>query len=339
MAATPVDGLGVVFTADDPLVGVDLDDCRDPETETPTAWAADVIGQLDSYTEVSPSETGYHILITGDLPEGRNRAGDIELYDRARFFTVTGDHVADTPTSIEARTEALATLHAERVAVDTSESATAAPSTAAETGSANAAGPGDLADSELIDRATQAANGDKFSRLWQGDTSGYPSQSEADMALCSLLAFWTGGDTTRVDRLFRQSGLMRDKWDEVHYADGSTYGATTVDRAVARTTETYTPAAAEDSPATTDDPRTLPASAADSAHTATTETAATEADTVDTTTRAEARLDRITELTSRLEAVLAENEQLREELAAERERREALEAEGESADTGWWPFS
>ena len=86
VTTTPVDGLGFVFTAGDPLIGVDLDDCRDPETGKPTAWASQIISQLDSYTEVSPSGTGYHILVTGALPDGRNRAGDLELYDRSRFL-------------------------------------------------------------------------------------------------------------------------------------------------------------------------------------------------------------------------------------------------------------
>jgi primase-polymerase (primpol)-like protein len=59
------------------------------------------------------------------------------------------------------------------------------------------------------------------------------------MALCCLLAFWTGRDSQRVDELFRRSGLLRAKWDEVHYADGSTYGEKTVERACQRTTEAY----------------------------------------------------------------------------------------------------
>ena len=99
----------------------------------------------------------------------------------------------------------------------------------------------DLADTELIEKATAAKNGDRFERLWEGSTAGYDSHSEADMALCFHLAFWTGGDQSRVDRLFRRSGLMREKWDDIHYADGSTYGEKTVERAVAKTTDVYTP--------------------------------------------------------------------------------------------------
>lgn len=67
------------------------------------------------------------------------------------------------------------------------------------------------------------------------------------MALCFLLAFWTGGDATRMDYLFQQSGLMREKWEEVHYADGSTYGEKTVERAIADTSEFYDPDAASTS--------------------------------------------------------------------------------------------
>jgi primase-polymerase (primpol)-like protein len=97
----------------------------------------------------------------------------------------------------------------------------------------------------VIEKATSAANGAKFERLWNGSTAGYESHSEADMALCFQLAFWTGGDADQMDRLFRRSGLMRQKWDEVHFADGSTYGEKTLERAVARVTEFYEPPAAQ----------------------------------------------------------------------------------------------
>jgi primase-polymerase (primpol)-like protein len=67
-----------------------------------------------------------------------------------------------------------------------------------------------------------AVNGEKFSRLWAGDTSEYATlgnegRSEADLALCSLLAFWCGPDEGRIDNLFRQSGLYRQKWERADY--------------------------------------------------------------------------------------------------------------------------
>ncbi len=70
-------------------------------------------------------------------------------------------------------------------------------------------------------------NGERFCRLWRGDTSDYDNDhSRADAALCCMLAFWTGGDVERVDRLFRRSGLMRNKWDRPTGA--STYSELTV---------------------------------------------------------------------------------------------------------------
>ena len=68
---------------------------------------------------------------------------------------------------------------------------------------------------------------------------GYSSQSEADMALCSHLAFWTEKDPAQIDRLFRQSGLMRDKWDRPQA--GTTYGAITIQKAIDNCKEVYTP--------------------------------------------------------------------------------------------------
>lgn len=95
-------------------------------------------------------------------------------------------------------------------------------------------------DQSIIDKASKAGNGAKFHALWSGDTSGYPSSSEADQALTNILAFWTK-DQSQIDRLFRQSGLYRQKWDEKHQAGGATYGQMTIEKALAGVTDTYTP--------------------------------------------------------------------------------------------------
>ena len=231
--STAVDGLGFVFTKSDPFVGIDLDDCRDPDTGQPTERAKTIVGQLDSYTEVSPSGTGYHVLIRGELPEGRNRRGHIEMYDHARYFTVTGKHVSGTPTQIESRQRELEEIHSAYVG-EKDDDACEGP--VSESGS-----KARLSDDELLEKARNAANGEKFERLWNGSTVGYTSQSEADMALCCLLAFWTGGHAGQMDRLFRRSKLDRPKWGEEHYADGSTYGEKTIARAIAHTSEFYEP--------------------------------------------------------------------------------------------------
>ena len=99
-----------------------------------------------------------------------------------------------------------------------------------------------LTDLDLLRRATAAANGATFERLWHGAWDGaYPSQSEADLALCAILAFWTGRDASWIDRLFRLSGLYRPKWDARHFADGQTYGTRTVAVAVARVPSVWSP--------------------------------------------------------------------------------------------------
>jgi primase-polymerase (primpol)-like protein len=129
--------------------------------------------------------------------------------------------------SIEERTVELAKLHAELFGVPKARAEITRPAP-------DKSAPS-LADAEVINRAMSAVNGAKFRRLWAGDTSGYRHEgndghSEADLALCSLLAFWTGPDPERIDRLFRRSGLMRPKWDGRR--GERTYGAVTIGEAL-----------------------------------------------------------------------------------------------------------
>lgn len=231
-AADGLAGVGFVFREDGGYAGVDLDDCRDPATETVDEWAMEIIQRLDSYTERSPSGTGYHVIVYGDVPDGGNRAGDVELYDSDRYFTVTGDHVPGTPTTIEDRAAELRTVHEAYIADDSDVAA-------------DAGGPVErpdvaLSDEELVAKAMDAANGDKFRRLWNGDTSGYPSHSEADQALCTMLAFWTGGDPQRIEALFNRSGLVREKWRE-----RPDYRERTIRNAIETCTDYYDPATAD----------------------------------------------------------------------------------------------
>lgn len=208
LAAAPrFDGLGIMFS--DGLCGCDLDHCRDPKTGELEPWAAEVVAELDSYTEASPSGTGVHVLATGDLPEGRRRKGPVEVYGPGspRYFTVTGEHLPGTPTTVNERTEALASVHARLIGTEAPQAD--APPRPTE--------PLDLDDEELLVKARSARNGADFSRLWEG---GYPEDDSAgDLALCSHLAFWCGGDAGRVDALFRRSGRYRPKWERADYRE------------------------------------------------------------------------------------------------------------------------
>ncbi len=134
-------------------------------------------------------------------------------------------------TRIEERTEALARLYAQTF--DEPETTHTNP--------VPAPPPTNLSDLKLIDRARAARNGARFGALFDGDFGEYESQSEADLALTGMIAFWTGPDRERIDGLFRRSGLVRSKWDETH--GEKPYGEITIDTALRGRTEFYSPGA------------------------------------------------------------------------------------------------
>jgi primase-polymerase (primpol)-like protein len=214
----PCDGIGFVFTDADPFCGIDLDRCRAINgTIDPNALV--LIRRLASYTELSPSGTGAHVLIKGKLSGSGRRKGKVEMYDSGRYFTITGKHLIGTPVEIQRRQDVLEDLEAQ---LFTAGAPAPVPTLSRSLG---------LSDEDLIERAMNARNGERFRRLWAGDASGYSNdRSRADLALCRILAFWCGGDIARVDRLFRRSGLMRDKWDR--RSGDRPYGVRTIETAV-----------------------------------------------------------------------------------------------------------
>ncbi len=226
-------GIGFVFSQDDALCGVDLDDCIvDGEL---AAWAEDIVKSLDSYTEISPSGTGLKIWIRaskrGPRCKARLGTGSIEIYDHNRYFTYTGKSYHDRP--IRDAQEALDTLYAHLFP--------ATPYKPTSCASGDVEQVLEIDDELVLVRARAAKNGAKFESLY--DRPGADDYSRADLALAQLLAFWCGKDAEQMDRLFRASARMRDKWDEVHYSDGRSYGEGTIDKAIATCTRTYTPKA------------------------------------------------------------------------------------------------
>lgn len=221
-------GVGFVFTPDDPFAGVDLDGCIDDHGGLAPGARA-IVEALGSYTEISPSGRGVKTFIKGQKPAwARCRSRDvpgfkqIEVYDRARFFAVTGRRLAGAPAEVEERQSELESLCRRFWPPDAARRAAGRCEPDAL--------PGD--DVAIIDRARAAAGGNRFARLWEGDISLYAGDhSAADLALCNALAFWTGCDRARMDALFRRSGLYRAKWDERRGA--TTYGWMTIDRAIA----------------------------------------------------------------------------------------------------------
>jgi hypothetical protein len=234
------EGIGFMIHPADPFVGVDLDHCFDPQTGTLLPWAEDIVRELDSYTEVSPSGTGIRIFTRGTLPprELGRREGPVEMYDDRRFLSVTGQHLAGTPATVEDRAEALDQIH--RQVFRKRYAAAQAPSAPA-AAPPMAGNPPSLTDTAILNKIRRAKNGASFERLWRGDIAGYASASEADLALCGMLAFYTQ-DPEQIERLVAQSGLWDEKW-----RNRPAYRQGTIQQAIAHRSGTYTTAAARGS--------------------------------------------------------------------------------------------
>ena len=231
-----VTGIGFVFRP--PYCGIDIDHCIDKNSGEVNPKAIAIVSLMDSYTELSPSGTGLHILYKGNIHDDwkRKKASalgkgiDLEMYQQGRYFTVTGK-VFNGHNTVNDREE-----QAAKVQENYMQTTKKQPSAAKQESSVNIS----LSDRELLDKAMNAANGMQFARLYSGDTSAYDGDDRrADMALCSMLAFWCQRNTAQMDRLFRQSGLMRDKWDRRQ--SGTTYGAITLQKAADECAEIYTP--------------------------------------------------------------------------------------------------
>jgi putative DNA primase/helicase len=218
-------GIGFVLSSGDGLAGIDLDHCVD-ENGKIDEEAQGIIDAINSYTEFSPSGTGVRIFLTNNGNGMRgNRKGNLEIYTHSRYLTVTGHHVVGTPTTIENRSEELSELH-ERVFGPEREAVETPTPTAM------------LNVEEIEERleiAKDSRGAEKIEKLLAGNTEGYDSHSEADLALCCHLAFWLDKDAVAMDTVFRASGLYRAKWERADYRDH------TIGRAIKETRDIFGP--------------------------------------------------------------------------------------------------
>jgi len=232
-AAQSYDGIGIRVAGH--LIGIDLDYCIKNEQLLP--WAAEIVRHFNkTYIEKSPSGTGLRILalISDGYTYDKNtfyiKKGNVEVYVSGatnRFVTVTGDVFQNLDVCEESQAlQWLLDTHMKRKqTLNTAESVAQRDSY--------------LSDESVLCKANSAKNAEKFKKLWNGDITDYPSQSEADVALCSMLAFYCNGNTRQIDRLFRQSSLMRDKWNSNR--GENTYGSITIQKAVSNINNFYTP--------------------------------------------------------------------------------------------------
>lgn len=198
VAETGFSGVGFMFSDNDPFTGIDLDDTHG-DTEAYQRQLK-IFREFNSYSELSPSNTGLHIIVKGKLPYGRRRAF-IELYSRERFFTMTGNvqnavDIAERQQLLDVLFEQMGGAPTEYNVAETAQTET---------------------DDAIIERAAGAVNGEKFTKLFMGDWQGeYPSQSEADLALVDIIAFYTQ-NKEQIRRIYRQSELGQTPKDNYEH--------------------------------------------------------------------------------------------------------------------------
>jgi putative DNA primase/helicase len=200
---THADGIG--FCLGDGWAGIDLDHLT----------AGPIIDRLPCYRERSPSGHGTKAIgrssrIGGEINFAAPRPAHTPWFS-ARFFAITGHGEGDPTVDI---TDLLDEWFPHRQ----STAARDLPSYLTVGDTRGTENIETLTDDQVLTRAATAINRDKFLRLFRGDASGYGGDlSRADQALVSILLFWCGGDHEQTDRLFRQSALMRDKWNTRSY--------------------------------------------------------------------------------------------------------------------------
>jgi len=176
---------------------------------------------LNSYTEISQSGTGIHVIGKGlnPDPEGKgSKKGNFEMYSKERYFAITGNIYQDFPSVINDIPFAFLDSLYKRYLLNISNETK--PKTLQEFKARNNLF---LGDEEIISICEKAGNSSKFNALWRGNTMGYSSQSEAELALCNIFAFYTK-DYSQLQRLLRSSGMYRKKMDRADYI-GSTIKA------------------------------------------------------------------------------------------------------------------
>lgn len=216
-------GIGFVQDERDGIVGVDLDDVVSggviqawsaAQRSAGKKWSSTavdpsaVIDQLGTYAELSPSGRGLHAFCFATKPGDSCRSGDFEMYSRKRWLSISGHRVSDQADLIDSQ-DAVDSLYQMFLG-----NAIALVSPCRRRQGVREA-IASLDDEVLIKRMFSSSCGQRITRLWRGDSSDFNGdRSAGDLALCSYLGWWTRKDQARMDRLFRMSGRLRDKWDE-----------------------------------------------------------------------------------------------------------------------------
>jgi putative DNA primase/helicase len=202
-------GIGLVLSKDDPFIFIDFDHCLEDGKLNNCAFVNTSL--LDSYTEVSQSGTGLHIIGEGYNPDETgtgHKKGDLEFYTKGRYVAITGT-VYENRTDIKIIPQTNLKPFYEKYFISEPK-----PIPKRKTQSVSKAVT--LSDDKIIELCSNAKNSTKFTSLWRGMTTGYNSHSEADLALASIIGFYTQ-DETQLERMMKTSGLFREKMDRPDY--------------------------------------------------------------------------------------------------------------------------
>lgn len=229
------DGLAFYFA--NGYVGLDVDHIKD-ELEDYYQNSANLVYDIqqmtkNSYREISISGEGIHVIFKGQIPGKRRRKGQFEMYQKGRFFALTGNTMEEKMEIASLNQDEMKTLYEYLFGKD--KTVPLHPDTDSITSI-------DLSVTDIIKRAEASPKvGKRFTMFMKGGWDQfYTSQSEADMAFANDLAFWCGRNFHKMDVIFRNSSLMRDKYDEKHGA--TTYGVSLLNKAINETANIYDPA-------------------------------------------------------------------------------------------------
>ncbi|WP_210136422.1 phage/plasmid primase, P4 family [Staphylococcus sp. GDK8D68P] len=221
-------GIGFVLSNDDDYICLDIDDAVNPDTGQLKTDLALEMTEL-TYCELSPSGTGLHCFFKGELPSERKKKRsdlDIELYNNARFMTVTGESIGQSEIC-----EVQATINniVERYfkVEEPVKTFTIHPNST-----------NDLSDDEVLDIMMKSKNKDKISDLLKGNYEKYfDSPSEGVQSLLHYLAFYTSKDKGQMERLFLDYNNLTDKWNSKR--GNTTWGQLELDKAISNQSEVF----------------------------------------------------------------------------------------------------
>lgn len=226
------DGIGI--RVDGKIIAIDLDHCI--EDGNLCSWSEEIVSHFpNTYIEISPSGAGFRIILLApdnylfNKDKYYIKKNNVEVYVAGatnRFVTITGNvlqklDIAENLDGFQWLLETYMKRENSKTTIIQKERESY------------------LTDESIIEKAMSSKQGHKFSKLWNGDISDYPSHSEADLALTSILAFYCNGNKEQIDRLYRKSDLYRAKWDELR--GNKTYGDMTIDTAISGIKEFYSP--------------------------------------------------------------------------------------------------